>query len=378
MPKQPWMQAIILGGTVLVSLLVGSFLTLSIVDDDDPAATPSPTATAELPVAATVSPSQTSEATPTVNGSAAVLAADLPAVIEASAPSVVDIDLLAPNGVTLTGGGSGVVIDKDGHILTNWHVVNAAIGPIQVNLYDGTAAIATVLGSDRADDLAILKIDVDPGSLIPATFGDSGAVRIGEVVFAIGSPFDQDFTVTAGIISAKGRRSENSSPFRANPNLLQTDAAINPGNSGGPLFNLDGEVIGINVSINTTDGDFDGLAFAIPSNTVVRSLPQLIADEPIVHPQLGVLGDEIDAVDAARLDLKVTRGVLVASVSGGAAAAGILGGDVIIEIDGHEIRSLVDLVTAIDANEAGDTVPVVVNRDGRELTLQATLQPWQQ
>ena len=185
MPKHPWMQAIILGGTVVVSLLVGSFLTLSIVDDDDPAVTPSPTATAEVPVAATSTPSQTSEATPTVNGSAAVLAADLPAVIEASAPSVADIDLLAPDGVTEIGGGSGVVIDKDGHVLTNWHVVDAARGPIQVNLFDGTAAIATVLGTDPADDLAILKIDVDPDSLVPATFGDSSAVRIGEVVFAM-------------------------------------------------------------------------------------------------------------------------------------------------------------------------------------------------
>ena len=262
-------------------------------------------------------------------------------------------------------------------ILTNWHVVDAAIGPIQVNLYDGTAAFATVLGVDPSNDLAILKIDVDPANLIPATFGDSDAVRIGEFVFAVGSPFDRDFSVTAGIISATGRFPDDVPPeIRSNRNLLQTDAPINPGNSGGPFFNMAGEVIGINVSINTSSGDFDGLGFSIPSNTVVRFLPQLIASEEIVHPQLGVSGDTVNELEADRFNLKVTRGFRVTSASGGAATAGIRAGDVIVAIDGVEIRNFEDLSFAIDQSNVGDIVPVEVNRDGTELTLRATLQAW--
>jgi len=379
MPKQTWMQAAILSGTVVISLLVGSFITLSITDDDAPAVdAPTTTLTVELPVASTSTPAPTSVATtPTLLGDA-VLSAELPDIVEAAAPSVVDIDLMSPDGLIAQGGGSGVVVDTQGRILTNWHVVNAANGPIKVNLYDGTAATARLLGADPANDLAVLQIDVAVASLHPATFGDSDAVRIGEVVFAMGSPFDRDFSVTAGIISAKGRRSGATIPgLRPNPNLLQTDAAINPGNSGGPLFNLTGEVVGINASISTSDGDFDGLGFAIPSNTVVRFLPQLIAGEPIVHPQLGVNADTLDAVTAERLDLEVTRGVRVVGVSGAAAAAGMQVGDVIVQIDGVEVQTFEDLAVAIDANEVGDTIPIVVNRDGTSLTLRATLQAWE-
>jgi S1-C subfamily serine protease len=376
MPKQTWMQAAVLSATVVVSLLVGSFITLTVIDDDSPADAPTSTPTTEVPVATSVSSTLTSTPS-TVSGSDTSTLTGLPDVVEAAAPSVVDIDLLASDGVLVRGGGSGVVIDKQGRILTNWHVVNAANGPMQVNLYDGTAAIATLLGADPANDLAVIEIDVDPASLHPATFGDSDATRIGESVFAMGSPFDKDFSVTSGIISAKGRQSETEAPgLRANPNLLQTDAAINPGNSGGPLFNLDGEVIGINASISTTDGDFDGLGFAIPSNTVVRFLPQLIAGEPIVHPQLGVSGNTLDDVDARRLDLDITSGFLVETVSGGAASAGMLVGDVIVEIDGQEVRAFEDLALAIDANEVGDTVPVIVYRGGEMIPLRATLQAW--
>ena len=378
MPKQTWMQAAILSGTVVVSLFVGSFITLSVTGDDRRViVAPTSTPTVEVPVASTSTPAPTSvTTTPTIIGD--ILTAGLPDIVDSAAPSVVDIDLMSPDGLITQGGGSGVVIDTQGRILTNWHVVNAANGPIKINLYDGTAATARLLGADPANDLAVLQIDVDAASLHPATFGDSDAVRIGEVVFAMGSPFDRDFSVTAGIISAKGRRSGPSvDGLRPNPNLLQTDAAINPGNSGGPLFNLLGEVVGINASISTADGDFDGLGFAIPSNTVVRFLPQLIAGEPIVHPQLGVNADTLDAVTAERLNLDVTRGVRVVAVDGAAAAAGMQVGDVIIEIDGVEVKTFEDLAVAIDANEVGDTIPIVVNRDGTALTLRATLQAWE-
>jgi putative serine protease PepD len=380
MPKQTWMQAAVLSGTVVVSLLVGSFITLSLTDDDDPAAVaPTATTTVAVPVASTSIPSPTTAVnSPTIVGDASLLSADLPDIIAAAAPSVVDIDLMSPDGLDEQGGGSGVVVDTEGRILTNWHVVNAANGPIKVNLYDGTAAIAKFLGGDPANDLAVLEIDVSAAILHPASFGDSEAVRIGEVVFAMGSPFDQDFSVTAGIISAKGRRSGTAVPgLRANPNLLQTDAAINPGNSGGPLFNLDGQVVGINASISTSDGDFDGLGYAIPSNTVVRFLPQLIAGEPIVHPRLGVEAGSIDAVIAERLDLDVSRGVRVVSVDGAAAAAGVQVGDVIVEIDGLDVETFEDLAVAIDANEVGDTIPIVVNRDGDTIVLRATLRAWE-
>ncbi len=376
MPKQTWMQAVLLSGTVVVSLLVGSFITLSVVDDDT-AEVPQPAATATVTPAVTTS----AGASPTVEreGPAEVstlAGLALPDLIEATTPSVADIDLLNALGDPI-GGGSGVVIDKDGHILTNWHVVQAATGDIQVNLWDGTAAVARVLGSDPSNDLAVLKIDVDPDILHPATFGDSDAVRIGEAVFAMGSPFDQDFSVTAGIISAKGRDSGANLPgIRSNRNLLQTDAPINPGNSGGPLFNMNGEVVGINVSINTSSGDFDGLGFSIPSNTVVRFLPQLIADEPIVHAQLGVVGTTLNELRAEAADLTVTRGFHVTTATGGAADAGIRRGDVITSIDGVLIRDFQDLVFAIDLSDVGDVVPVEVNRDGEVMTFDATLQPW--
>jgi putative serine protease PepD len=367
------MQAVLLSGTVVVSLLVGSFITLSVVDDDS-AEVPQPAATATVTPVVTTS----AGASPTVERvSTGVLAGlALPDLIEATTPSVADIDLLNSLGLPV-GGGSGVVIDKDGHILTNWHVVQAATGDIQVNLWDGTAALARVLGTDPSNDLAVLKIDVDPDILHPATFGDSDAVRIGDAVFAMGSPFDQDFSVTAGIISAKGRESVANLPgIRANRNLLQTDAPINPGNSGGPLFNMNGEVVGINVSINTSSGDFDGLGFSIPSNTVVRFLPQLIAAEPIVHAQLGVIGNTLNELRAEAADLSVSRGFLVTTATGGAADAGIRSDDVITSIDGVLIRDFQDLVFAIDLSDVGDVVPVEVNRDGEVMTFDVTLQPW--
>ena len=169
------------------------------------------------------------------------------------------------------GVGSGVVIDRSGHILTNYHVVEGAI-TLVVELPDGTTAAAELIGSDPGNDLAVIRADLPAAALVPATLGDSDAVRVGEPVFAIGNPFDLDFTVTSGIISGVDRESQQRLNGRSIRGVLQTDAAVNPGNSGGPLFNAAGEVIGINTAVENPIGQnfFVGVGYAVPSNTALR------------------------------------------------------------------------------------------------------------
>lgn len=381
MNRKPWLQPLVLGAVIVISMLLGGVVAARSGGRSAPLSTAVVTATGSThPVAATSG----TVAAPRVTGSvASSLAGSIAEVVDRARPSAVLIE-----GVN--DAGSGLVIDRDGRILTNYHVVKGQ-QTLKVKLADGSASTATVLGSDPGSDLAVIQATFSPDRLIPATLGNSDQVRTGDAVFAIGAPFGQPFTVTAGIISATGRTSQ--SPFTGRPirDVLQTDAAVNPGNSGGPLFNMNGEVIGINTSIENPNGRFFiGLGFAIPSNTALRFLPDLIAGRTIKHPQLGVSVLALDEVIAKDLGLGVSRGVYVTSVqpASAAARAGIIaaqasrtaqaghGGDVIVSLDGQTVASFEDLARAIDRAEVGKNVTIVVVRSGQQQTLTATLQLW--
>lgn len=313
---------------------------------------------------------------------------------------IADVVARARKSVVLIEGGSaagsGVVVDNEGRIVTNYHVVEGQ-RTLKVVLEDGTAARATVLGTDPSTDLAVLASELPKDKIVPATLGDSSVMRPGDAVFAIGSPFSQSFTVTSGIISATGRSTQSSFTGRSIRDVLQTDAAVNPGNSGGPLFNVNGEVVGINTSIENPNGRFFvGLGFAIPSNTVLKLTPDLIAGKTVPHAQLGVSVMALDEVLAQDLGLSVGRGLYVTSVqpSSAAARAGIVagtaparasggeqglpgrGGDVIVAIEGKETKAFVDLARAVDTADVGKSINITVLRNGQRVNLQATLQPW--
>ncbi|TAK77776.1 MAG: PDZ domain-containing protein [Dehalococcoidia bacterium] len=313
-------------------------------------------------------------------------------VVERVRPSVVRIESSATNATGTAGSsGTGMVLDREGRILTNYHVIEGQ-RDLKVMLADGTASKATVLGSDPGSDLAVLKVEVASNLLTPVTFGDSDAVRVGDAVFAIGNPFGQNFSVSAGIVSATGRVSTSSFTGRAIRDVLQTDAALNPGNSGGPLFNLKGEVVGVNSSIENPNGRFFvGLGYAIPSNTAQRFLPSMAKGQDVRHPLLGISVVQLDDVVAADLGLRVTRGVYVTGVTpGGAAArAGIqaasrgttarttgAGGDVITAVGGQPVRNFEELARAIDKHEVGEAVKVELVRNGQSMTVSAELQEW--
>lgn len=277
------------------------------------------------------------------------------------------------------GSGSGIVIDDEGHILTNYHVVEA-ITNAKVTLYDGSASLAEVVGTDPGNDLAVIRADgFTADQLEPAKLGDSSDLRVGQAVFAIGNPFEETFTVTQGIISALNRSSP-SFGGRSIQGVIQTDAALNPGNSGGPLFNLDGEVVGINTSIrNPTGQSFAGLGFAVPSNTASRYLPQLISGEAIQHPQLGIAGPiELDEVAATEVGVPETRGLYITTVvpQGAAARAGLVEGDIIVEINGQQTYTFEQLASAIDSADVGEEIELRVIRNSEEMTMTATLEPW--
>jgi S1-C subfamily serine protease len=249
--------------------------------------------------------------------------------------------------------GSGFVIDHDGHILTNAHVVNGA-SKITVQLGNGDnsqAVPAQVIGKDESTDIALLKIDVPSDQLHPLSFGDSSAVRVGDPVVAIGNPFALDRTATAGIVSALQRQIKAPSGFQID-NVIQTDAAINPGNSGGPLIDAAGRVIGINSQIESQSGGNVGIGFAVPINTARDVVQQLLATGKVQHAFLGITGADVTSQLADVLNLPVKDGALVQSVVKGspAADAGIHGGSATVSFAGQQIRAGGDIITAIDGN----------------------------
>jgi S1-C subfamily serine protease len=280
--------------------------------------------------------------------------------------------------------GSGFVYDNNGHIITNHHVVNGG-GRLDVTFLDGNVYRARLIGSDPFTDLAVLYVqEVPADKLLPLPLADSSKIRIGEQVAAIGNPFGLSGSMTAGIVSGLGRLipSQEAGSFSI-PDVIQTDAPINPGNSGGPLLNMRGEVIGINSAIFSTTGQFAGVGFAVPSDTVAKVIPALITTGSFNHPWLGVSGTDMTPGVAEALGLEQPRGFLVVDVVSGSPAerAGIqggdsesvidgrpieLGGDVIIGIDDKPVRKIDDILVYLQREKSvGDNLKLTVLRDGQ-------------
>ncbi len=268
-----------------------------------------------------------------------------------------------------SGLGSGFIIDSNGTILTNYHVVNDA-QKISVTVSDGKTYDAKVVGKDQKTDIAVIKIDA--GRALPAvTLGDSDRLEVGEWVMAIGNPFGLDHTVTSGIVSAKGRQI-GAGPY---DNFIQTDASINPGNSGGPLLNLRGEVVGINTAIFSQSGGNIGIGFAIPSNSVKDLLPELRDKGKVVRGYVGATVQKISPEIAESLGLKQTGGALVADVvkGGPAEKAGLKVGDVIVEFDKKVIKDSADLPAAVARVSPGTSVQLQIAREGKQISLPITV-----
>ena len=265
--------------------------------------------------------------------------------------------------------GSGFIIDRNGTILTNNHVVDGA-QKISVTLSDGKSYDAKVIGKDQKTDIAVIKIDA--GQDLPAvTLGDSDRLDVGEWVMAIGNPFGLDHTVTSGIVSAKGRQI-GAGPY---DNFIQTDASINPGNSGGPLINLRGEVVGITTAIYSQSGGNIGIGFAIPTNSIKEVLPQLKDKGRVVRGYLGTTVQKITPEIADSLGVKQQRGALVADVVRGSPAerAGIKTGDIITEFNSKEVKDSTELPGLVARVAPGTGTSIKVLRDGKEMTLAITV-----
>lgn len=259
--------------------------------------------------------------------------------------------------------GSGFILDRDGYILTNNHVVEGA-DEIKVTLFNKKEYDGNVVGRDEKTDIALIKIKEPNGDLPVAALGDSDSLEVGEWVLAIGNPFGLQETVTQGIVSAKWRKI-GAGPY---DDFIQTDASINPGNSGGPLFNLQGKVVGINTMIYSPSGGNVGIGFAIPINIVRKVVTQLKEKGRVIRGWLGVVVQKVTPELAESFGIKEGKGALVADVDreGPAAKAGIASGDVILEFDGREIKEMEDLPLLVAETEVGRTVPVVVMRNGKK------------
>jgi S1-C subfamily serine protease len=315
------------------------------------------------------------------------------AVYEAGNQSVANINTKATVAagfflmeVPSEGAGSGIVLDGDGHILTNFHVVEGA-REIQVTLHDGSAHDARVVGVDPATDVAVLRIDPPASPLRPAAFGRSHDLRVGQRVFAIGNPFGLERTLTTGIISSLNR-SLPTKTGRTIKSIIQTDAAINPGNSGGPLLDSRGQLIGMTTAIASRTGQSSGVGFAIPVGTLRRIVPQLIARGRVVRPDAGI----------ARV-YQTEAGLLVAAVApeGPAEQAGIRGfkvirerrrqgpfmteferidrtaADLVVAVDGQPVKTADDFLSAVESRNPGDKVLIRIRREGRDLDVPVVL-----
>jgi S1-C subfamily serine protease len=317
---------------------------------------------------------------------------------------VVTLIALDGNGRNLFGResealGSGFVVDDQGYIATNAHVVTSDSGAdandVYVQFSDGNKLSARIIGTDRNSDIALVKVDPSKlrgpdAKLVPLPFGSTEDVRVGDPVAAIGSPFGEEQSLTIGVVSALNRDIESLTRF-AIGNAIQTDAAINHGNSGGPLLDGGGRVIGVNAQIRSTGGGGEGVGFAIPVETVKRSITQLRAKGRVDYAYLGISSVTLYPQLAQRLGIKETSGALVDSIAddGPAAKAGIreaedhitfqgipripVGSDLIVSVDGRELTQAQDLSDVIGVHDPGETVDVVVIRDGKKRTLKVTL-----
>ena len=288
--------------------------------------------------------------------------------------------------------GSGFVIDKSGHIVTNYHVVRDA-GEVTVSFSNRDTVKAEVVGTDASTDLAVLRVATAANALTPLPLGNSDVVRVGDPVVAIGNPFGLDRTVTSGIVSALQRLITAPNRFTID-HVIQTDAPINPGNSGGPLLNARGQVIGVNTQIETGTGSSAtgnvGIGFAVPANTVKDVVAQILRTGRVDHAYLGISGQAVTDDVADAYNLPVEAGVLVESVtsSSGADRAGleggktqvvvagesyVLGGDIIVAFDGEKISSIEELRDAISGKKPGDKIKLVIYRDASKTSVTVTL-----
>ena len=301
-------------------------------------------------------------------------------LFENASPSVVYITTVTrrrdffgrvTGGEVPLGTGTGFVWDRDGHIVTNYHVVQGRSSAIRVVMHDQTSYMARPVGGSARHDLAVLRIDAPADSLRQVRLGDSDRVRVGQNAYAIGNPFGYSATLTTGIISALSRQIEGLTGDIIE-DVIQVDAAINTGNSGGPLLDSRGRLIGINSQIASPSGTSAGIGFAIPVNTVARVVPQLIANGEYTPARLGITtNQQLNRIAAARYGV---NGVVVAEVDprSGAAGAGLRGtewnanqlGDIIVRIDGEPVRSFRELRLVLDRYQPGGEVEVTVSRDG--------------
>ena len=297
-----------------------------------------------------------------------------------------DASVLESNGV-----GSGFVFDGAGHIITNAHVVDGA-NKIIVTFLDGRSYNAELIGADPFTDIAVVRVDADRSLLNPISLGDSSNLKVGEHIAAIGNPFGLSGSMTSGIVSQLGRLLPAQDGVFQIPDVIQTDAAINPGNSGGPLLNMRGEIVGINTAIQSGTGEFTGVGFAIPSQTLAKIVPSLIRDGQYGHPWLGISGRDIGPDLADLLNLSDAKGFLVVSVVDGSPAekSGIhgsvqtrevngvtysVGGDIIIGVDGMEVRKIDDILIHLQRQKSvGDEIELEVLRDGRSTTFVLVLE----
>ncbi|MEE9262077.1 MAG: trypsin-like peptidase domain-containing protein [Dehalococcoidia bacterium] len=293
---------------------------------------------------------------------------------------------LPPQGAT----GSGFIVDTQGHVLTNNHVVAEAT-IVEVTLASGETVSAEVIGTDPSADLAVLRIDIPVDKGMVVSMGDSDALQVGQTAVAIGSPFGFQQTLTVGVISALDRTLQAQDDYGTEiTGIIQTDAAVNPGNSGGPLFNSQGEVVGITTAIFTLGGGFEGIGFAIPINTAKSVMPDLIEKGFVLRPSLGVTGIALSPGRSQFLELPVDQGVLIQKVRSGSTgeAAGLrvgtrivetpigpvfVDGDILIELEGEPVDSMPALSALVKQHEVGDEVEVVIVRDGQRLTLTVTI-----
>jgi S1-C subfamily serine protease len=312
-------------------------------------------------------------------------------VYDRTAPGVVQITSTGggPVSSAQTALGSGFVVDKAGHIVTNFHVVDGA-DQIRVSFSNRDTVVARLVGTDASTDLAVLEVEASADALTPLPLGNSDKVRVGDPVVAIGNPFGLDRTATAGIVSALQRGITSPADFTID-HVIQTDAPINRGNSGGPLLNMRGQVIGVNTQIQTGGAPGNvGIGFSVPSNTVKDVVASLLRTGWVNHAYLGIKGQAINADIARSYNLPVRAGVLVESVSEGTAAAKarlragdmqvvvagvtyILGGDIIVALDGTSIVTPLELVNAIAEHEPGDEVELTIYRDAKRTSVKVTL-----
>lgn len=301
----------------------------------------------------------------------------IPSVVSITTTTAPDREALVRQFFGMAGGGapqtskmgSGMIVSPEGHIVTNWHVINGAL-EVAVQLNDGRTFTARVAGADPRSDIAVLKVEAE--GLTPIDFGDSESVRVGQMVFAVGNPFGLQETVTQGIISAKGRRtlSEASNEF------FQTSTTINPGNSGGPLIDIRGRVIGINNFIISRSGGSEGIGFAIPSNVARRVYEDIIQRGRVIHPWLGVVMRPLTKSLARQLGLPDSRGALVAATLANSPAerGGLMGGDVILSFNGRPVRDGKDLRNRVAEAPVGATASFSVLRAGKPLELKVTME----